>query len=52
MNLSQDQIDPGGTWHTTLAFDVDPAGENWQLIVSPGAEVGLPVCEARISLEN
>jgi len=50
VNLSQDRIDPGGSWSTTLAFDVDPEAENLELIIKPGAEPGLQICEARFSL--
>ena len=50
VNLSQDRIDPGGIWSTTLAFDVDPEAEDWELIVKPGAEPGFLICEARFSL--
>jgi hypothetical protein len=50
VNLSQDIIDPGSSWSTSLAFDVDPEAENMELIVKPGVEGGLQICEARFSL--
>ncbi len=49
--LMQDQIAPGVlNWQTNLAFDVDPQGANWVLVVKPGFEGGQALCELRISL--
>ncbi|MFC2054557.1 hypothetical protein ACFLV7_09740 [Chloroflexota bacterium] len=50
VNLSQDRIEPGGMWRTKLAFDVDPLGEDWVLVVKPGSEIGRELCEVRIPL--
>ena len=50
VNLSQDRIEPGGLWRTKLAFDVDPLGEDWVLVVKPGSEIGRELCEVRIPL--
>jgi len=50
VNLSQDRIKPGGLWRTKLAFDVDPLGEDWVLVVKPGSEIGRELCEVRIPL--
>ena len=50
VNLSQDRIEPGGLWRTKLAFDVDPFGEDWVLVVKPGSEIGRELCEVRIPL--
>lgn len=49
-NLSQDLIQPGENWRTSLAFDVDPGGRNWDLVVVPGREFEQQVCEVRIPL--
>jgi hypothetical protein len=49
-NLSQDLIKAGENWRTSLAFDVDPAGKSWNLVVVPGREFDQQVCEVRISL--
>ena len=49
-HLYQDQIAPGIVWRTTLAFDVDPQGSDWVLVIRPGADIDEPMCEARIAL--
>jgi hypothetical protein len=49
-NLWQDLIQPGPPWHTQLAFDIDPAGKDWTLVVRPGSQFNEQVCEVRIPL--
>jgi hypothetical protein len=49
-NLYQDLIQPGETWRTSLAFDVDQGSANWVLILRPGSEAGEQVCEVKIPL--
>jgi len=49
-NLYQDLLEPGTSWRTSLAFDVDPEGDDWILIVKPGSEYNEQVCEVRIPL--
>jgi len=49
-DLNQDQIEPGITWRTYLAFDINPQGTHWVLVVKPGSEWGKPVCEVSIPL--
>ena len=49
-NLSQDRIQPGHPWKTRLAFDVDPEGEQWILVVKPGNKANAPICEVHIPL--
>jgi len=49
-NLHQELIKPGQKWKTYLAFDIDPRGIEWVLVVKPGDEIGKPVCEMRITL--
>ncbi len=51
-NLYQDLIQPGETWRTVIAFDVDPSGGGWTLILRPGSEFNEQVCEARLSLDR
>lgn len=51
-NWYQDQIAPGKPWHTMLAFDVDPAGGDWYLVIKPGYELGEALCEARLRIAN
>lgn len=51
-NLHQDLIKPGEHWKTYLAFDIDPGSKNWVLVVKPGNEIGNPLCELRIQLNN
>ena len=51
-NLYQDLIQPGETWNTILAFDVDPAGQDWTFVLKPGSEFDQEVCEARIPLNK
>lgn len=46
--LVQGLIQPGESWPTRLAFDVDPRGAGWTLVVRPGSEFGQQVCEVRI----
>jgi hypothetical protein len=48
--LYQDRIDPGLAWRTQLAFDINPQGEGWELVVRPGAEFDEQVCEVRIPI--
>jgi len=48
--LSQDQIKPGEKWATYLAFDVDPHGTGWTLVVKPGYEINQQICEVQIAL--
>ncbi len=48
--LYQDRIDPGVPWRTQLAFDINPQGENWELVIRPGAEFDEQVCEVRIPI--
>ncbi|MBN2549189.1 MAG: hypothetical protein JXB15_08535 [Anaerolineales bacterium] len=49
-HLWQDLIAPGIPWSTSLAFDVNPNGQNWVLVVKPGSQLGAPLCEMRIPL--
>jgi hypothetical protein len=49
-NLWQDLLLTGQAWETTLAFDVDPRGKRWELVLSPGSEVNEQICELRIPL--
>jgi hypothetical protein len=49
-NLIQDLIEPGETWDTSLAFDIDPGGEGWELILRPGSEFNQQVCQANLPL--
>lgn len=49
-HLWQDLIAPGFPWSTSLAFDVNPNGQNWALVVKPGNQLGAPLCEMRIPL--
>ncbi len=49
-NLWQDLLLTGQPWETTLAFDVDPRSERWELVLSPGSEVNEQICELRIPL--
>jgi hypothetical protein len=49
-NLNQDQIKPGLSWKTYLAFDVPVGGAGWTLVVKPGYEINQQICEARIAL--
>lgn len=51
-NLIQDLIQPGETWDTSLAFDIDPRGEGWELVLRPGSEFNQQVCQANLSLER
>lgn len=48
--LYQDLIEPGETWRTSLAFDVDPAASDWDFILRPGSEFNETACEVHISL--
>ena len=48
--LIQDVIEPGVSWKTSLAFDVNPDGGSWVLVVRPGSEYKEQVCELRIPL--
>ena len=50
INLSQDRIQPDTPWQTKLAFDVDPDGVDWVLVIKPGSVMGKPICEVRIPL--
>jgi len=50
VNLNQDLIRQGGVWRTKLAFDVDPEGSDWTLVVKPGDEIGQPICAVYISV--
>jgi hypothetical protein len=49
-SLNQDQIKPGITWRTYLAFDVNPTGKDWKLVVKPGYEINQQICEIKIAL--
>lgn len=49
-NLYQGMIEPVPPFKTNLAFDVDPNGKNWVLVVKPGSEFDEQVCEVRIPL--
>jgi hypothetical protein len=51
-NLIQGLIQPGETWRTSLAFDIDPGGEAWELVVRPGSEFSQQVCQASLPLER
>jgi hypothetical protein len=51
-NLHQDLIQPGETWSTVVAFDVDPKGGNWTFVLKPGSEFDQQVCEANIPLNK
>ncbi len=51
-NLYQDLIQPGETWRTIVAFDVDPAGEDWIFSLKPGNKFNEDVCEVRIPLNK
>ncbi len=48
--LYQDLVQPGETWRTALAFDIDPNSQDWRLVLRPGSEFNQPVCEVRIPL--
>jgi hypothetical protein len=52
VNLNQDLIKPGGLWRTKLAFDINPEGSDWTLVVKPGDEIGQPICTAKISISQ
>lgn len=52
MNLYQDLIQPGETWRTVIAFDVNPSGGGWTLVLRPGSEFNEQVCEVRLSLDR
>jgi hypothetical protein len=49
-HLYQDVIEPGARWNSWLAFDVNPDGASYSLVVRPGHEFGEQVCEVRIPL--
>ena len=49
-NLWQDLLLTSQPWETILAFDVDPRGERWELVLTPGSEVNEQICELRIPL--
>ena len=49
-NLIQDVVAPGDFFRVSLAFDVDPNGKAWTLLVRPGFEYNEQVCEVRILL--
>lgn len=44
-NFYQDKITPHTTWHTYLAFDVDPQLADWQLIIRPGSKYKWNGCQ-------
>jgi len=48
--LYQDLVQPGETWRTALAFDIDPNSRGWLLVLRPGSEFNQQVCEVRIPL--
>lgn len=41
----QDKIAAHATWHTYLAFDVDPKLATWQLLIRPGSKYEWNGCE-------
>ncbi len=45
----QDKIKAGTQWKTYLAFDIEPEVTDWQLIISPGSTVAMPICESRLA---
>lgn len=49
-DLVQGVIGPGEKRRVGLAFDIDPKGEDWELVFRPGSEFDSVVCEARIPL--
>lgn len=51
-NWYQDRIEPGKHFRAFVAFDVDPGGGDYTLVIQPGAELGRPVCEIRLQLEE
>jgi hypothetical protein len=48
--LYQDRIEPAVIWRTQLAFDIDIQGNDWELVIRPGAEFDEQVCEVRIPI--
>jgi hypothetical protein len=48
--LYQDRIEPGVPWRTKLAFDIDPRGEDWTLVIRPGSKFDEQVCEVKIPI--
>lgn len=50
-NLYQDLIQPFASWKSYLAFDVDPASQEYVLLIQPGGEIGKSLCEIRINLD-
>jgi hypothetical protein len=48
----QGLLQPGQVYPTRLAFDVDPRGSNWTLVIRPGSEFNQQVCEVRLSLQR
>ena len=50
--LYQAEISPSINYDTMLAFDVNPTGKNWILIIKPGSGIGKQLCIAGISLTN
>lgn len=48
--LYQDRIEPGAVWRTQLVFDVDPRGNDFDLIIRPGSKFNEQVCEVRIPM--
>jgi hypothetical protein len=51
-NLIQDLIQPGETWRTSLAFDIEPDSEAWELVLRPGSEFSQQVCQVSLPLER
>jgi len=51
-NLYQDLIEPGETWRTIVAFDIDPKAEDLTFVFKPGSEFNEEVCEVSISLDR
>jgi hypothetical protein len=51
LSLYQELINPSLTWKTMLAFDVNPDGIDWVLILKPGSSISNhQVCEVRLPL--
>ncbi len=50
--LAQDLVQPGETWRTSLAFDINPASQGRVLILRPGSQFNQPVCQVSIPLDR
>jgi hypothetical protein len=46
----QDRLDPSAAWSSILAFDVDPLGKDWALVIEPGLQQGAALCQVRLGV--